>query len=185
MTNVKGTAILATVRYLGETFGPRALGAILAELAPDERRCIEDGLLASAWYPFPLLLKLMRLANDHHGLREPDLCRSIGRASADYSLKGIYRVFFKLGSPEFVIAKASTVMKTYYSTGDMQVVVSEKGHAVVQMEAFADPAVELCQRLEGWMQRTLELSGGKDVRLTHDRCVNRGDPFCRFDARWT
>ena len=75
-------------------------------------------------------------------------------------------------------------MHTYYSTGEMKTVVSEKGHAVLEMSGFGEPAPELCDRMQGWMQRTLDLSGGKGIRIVHDVCVNRGGPVCRFEGHW-
>lgn len=182
-TNVKGTALVSTARYLAETFGQLALNRIVAELSPEERQSME-GLLASAWYPLPLLVKVMRLARAQLGAQAPDIVRDIGRASADYGLKGIYKIFFKVGTPSFIISKAPTVMKTYYSTGRAYTTVNEEKHAGMEMVDLEDPAPEVCERLEGWMQRTIQLSGGKSVRVVHAKCVNRGDPVCRWEGWW-
>jgi hypothetical protein len=73
----------------------------------------------------------------------------------------------------------------YNSSGQMTAPVCEKGHAVVELAGFAEPTPELCERLPGFFERTLEVSGGRDVKLIHSLCVNRGDPTCRFEGWWT
>jgi hypothetical protein len=184
MTDVKGTVLASMVRYLGETFGEPGLQEVLADLTPGERTQVET-ILASAWYPVPLLLKVMRTAFKHFGGQAPRLYHDMGRASSDYSVTGVYKIFFKVGSPHFIISKAGSLYKNYYSTGEMQSVVVEKGHAVLEMVGFQDPAPELCERIAGWLGRTLELSGAAEVRLVHPQCMNRGDTICRFEGWWT
>lgn len=185
MTNVKGTAFQSTLRFIEERFGADGLQQVLGRLTPEERRPIEGGVLASSWYPFPLLLRLMRLTREHSGDRVPDLYREMGRASADYAVTTVYKIFFKVGSPQFIIQAGAFVFKTYYDTGELKTVVSEKGHAALELVGFQDPAPEFCERLQGWMQRTLELSGGNDLRLLHPLCASKGDPLCRFEGWWS
>lgn len=184
-TNVKGTALASTIRYITEKFGPEGLERVLARLTPEERAPIKKGVLATVWYPFALLLKLMREARECFGTQVPHLPREMGKASADYALTGIYSIFLRFGSPQFIVSRGTSVMKTYYSTGEMRVVTSEKGHAVMEVVGFGEPAPEFCERLEGWMHRTVELSGGTGCRLVHEKCVNRGDTLCRFEGWWS
>jgi hypothetical protein len=184
-TEVKGTALVATVRFISERFGAAGLNRVAADLAPADGALLLAGPLVSAWYPFPLLLQVMRSAGKHFGAGQPSsVYRQMGRSSADYAVTGIYKIFFKFGSPQFIISKGSALFKTYYSSGEMRAPVCEKGHAIVEYAGFADPAPELCVRIEGWMERTLELSGGKDLRMKHDECVNRGGAVCRFEGWW-
>jgi len=142
MASVKGTAVDASLRYVRERFGEGALASALAALPEPDRAALGQGVLASSWYPMDALLGFMQEAERQLGPREPDLVRRMGRASSEYSLKGIYKISFKVGSPEFIIARA------------------------------------------GWMERTLELSGARGVRLAHPACVHRGDAVCRFGASW-
>lgn len=53
-------------------------------------------------------------------------------------------------------------------------------------ERFGAPALEgvLRARLHGWMHRTLERTGAKNLRSRHSSCVHRGDPVCRFEGTW-
>lgn len=182
---IKGTALGSVQRYVEERFGEGEWRTLRAALTPDERKAIETGILASAWYPFSLFVKVLRAAESQLGSRVPRLQHEMGRASADFGLNTFYKVFFKVGSPQFILARTAKVWRTYYTSGEMTVPASGDGHAVLELVGFEEPAPELCERLPGFFERTAELSGGSDVRHVHDVCVHRGGATCRFEAWWS
>ena len=183
MARVKGTAVDASMRYVRERFGEAALAGVMGALPPADGSALGQGVLASSWYPMDAFLRFMQEAERQLGSRERDLTRRMGRTSSEYSIKGVYKAFFKFGSPEFIISRAAAVFGSYYDTGEMKVVESEGKHAVIELAAFAG-APQFCERVYGWMERTLELAGAKSVRLVHAACVHRGDALCRYEATW-
>ena len=183
MAQVKGTAVVASVRYVSERFGASALAAVLKGLPDEDRRILEGGVLASSWYPVPLFLRFMQEAEKQLGAKEPDLVRRMGRASADYGVKTVYKIFFKVGSPAFIIGRAARVFGSYYDTGKLTVVDTSSGGAVLDLEGF-EGAPQFCERIRGWMERTVELAGAKNLRAEHTLCVHRGDALCRFEGTW-
>jgi hypothetical protein len=182
--HIKGTALSSAERYVREHFGAPEWGRVLEGLDPADRAAIANGILVSAWYPFALFMKIVRRVEALFGGQVPRLHRDMGRAAAEYGITGFYKVFFKVGSPQFIISRAAKVWRTYNTSGELSAPVSEKGHAVIELSAFAEPARELCDRLPGFFERTAELSGARNVRLVHTQCVNRGEPVCRFEAWW-
>ena len=184
MTSIKGAAVVAGLRFLRETFGEAGLASVLGDLEPEDRAAFTDGGLVSAWYPVPLLLKLMRAAEARFGSQMAHICRHMGRASADYGLSTVYKIFFKVGSPQFIISRAARVISSYYSQGVLQIVASGPGFATVDLVDFPDGAPEYCERIRGWMERTMELAGASQLRSVRSLCVHRGDRVCRFSGYW-
>ena len=184
VNQVKGVVVVATLRFLEERFGGETLRSLLAELEPGDRAAF-DTPLVSAWYPLPSVLRLMRVAHRRFGAQMPGMFREMGRASADYGFSTVYRVFFKLGSPQFIISRGSRVFSTYFRRGRLDVVEAGPGFSNAEMREFEDGGPEYCERILGWIARTLELSGAKQSRVAHVRCVHRGDPVCRFEGTWT
>jgi hypothetical protein len=185
MAQVKGSALISTVRFIQERFGSERLREIVQSLDAADRELIDAGLLASAWYPFAMLLRLMRATGRLDAGRTPLLYREMGRASADYSLTTIYRIFFKIGSPQFTLARATRVFGNYYDHGIMEAIVNDRGHAIVELREFDEPAPEFCERLWGWMEKTISLISSHElVTAAHITCVHRGDPTCRFEGTW-
>ena len=184
MARVKGTAVASSLRFVRERFGESALARVLEGLSEEDNRVLKAGVLAASWYPMGLFLRFMQEAERQFGVQEPDLVRRMGRASADYSVTTIYRIFLKMGTPEFILGHAAPVFGSYYDTGSMRVAERRSGHAVAELTGFAESAPQFCRRILGWMERTLELTGAKNVRCTHSRCIHRGDAVCRFDGDW-
>ena len=182
---VKGTALASTLRFVQETLPRGALAQILAGLERDDRAQLETGILVSAWYPFALLIRVMREVGRYDEGRTPHLYRLMGRASADYSLTTIYRIFFKIGSPQYTLSKAARVFGSYYDSGTMEAIVNDKGHAILELRGFAEPAPEFCERLWGWCEKTIQLIASRELaRAAHIKCVHRGDASCQFEGFW-
>ena len=182
---IKGSALGSVQQYAHEHFGEEEWRALLAALPPDEYRPIDGGILVSAWYPFTLFIRILQAAEARWGAQIPRLQHEMGRASAEYGLTTLYKIFFKVGSPQFIITRAARVWHSYYSSGEMSVTVSEDGHVVVELTGFEEPARELCERLLGFFERTIELSGGRTVRFVHDVCVRNRGAACRFEGSWS
>jgi len=183
MARVKGTAVVASIRYVQETFGSAVVDSIVSALPDEDRKAVGGSVLVSMWYPMGAFLHLMQEAERQLRERDPEVVRKLGRASADYSLTTVYKIFFKVGSPEFIISKAARVFGSFYDTGKVVPVESVPGRAVFDLVDF-EGAPQFCSRIWGWMERTLELAGAKNVRVVHPECLHRGDSRCRFEGTW-
>jgi hypothetical protein len=56
--------------------------------------------------------------------------------------------------------------------------------ALVQLTGLEESVPQFCERIYGWMQRTLELAGATNLRTTQTACLHRGDADCRFEGSW-
>ena len=184
-TQVKGTAVLASIRFVKEKFGEEGIAKVRARLEPEDQERMDSTILASAWYPVSFLLAVMKGAKAEFGTQMPDVITQMGRASADYAHTTVYKLVFKVGSPQWIISKASVIFSSYYDRGQMVVTESGPGFANVELRDFGEPAPEFCERIAGWIVRTWELSGAKSVKLVHDKCVSKGAKACRFEGSWS
>jgi hypothetical protein len=184
VTQVKGTTVASTLRFVRERFGPEAEAEVRGDLDPALQAALTGEPVPSAWYPFGLLVGLGRAAARRFGGSMTSFQRELGRASADDAMRTVYRVLLRLGSPHFVVSQAPRVWRSYYDSGAISTVVAEPGHAALDLAGFEDPVPELCERLIGWLSRTVELAGGRNLRSVHSLCVLRGDQVCRFEEWW-
>jgi hypothetical protein len=185
MARVKGSAVKSSVGFVKEKLGEEGFQRVIAAMG-DEGTTLEGPILPSEWYDFSLLLRFMSAAQPHITLPPGrTLAWEMGRFSADYGLKTIYRVFFKVADAAFIIRKAPQVLSSYYDSGKMSVLASDPGSAAIRLVDFDQPDPRFCDRLLGWMERTLELSGAKAIRMEHPKCVARGDDSCDYVGRWS
>lgn len=185
MAKVKGTVLCANVAYIQQNFGREAYEKILSGLTDAERAAIGTVILQSAWYEYSLVLKVMEAAKEfHHGTGSRSLAWEMGRFSAEHGLKTVYKIFFKVADPHFIITRASKIFSNYFDSGSMEVVSLEPRGAHIRIRGFNQPCQTFCDRAMGWMERTLELAGAKSVAITHPKCVVQGGAWCDYVGRW-
>jgi hypothetical protein len=182
---VKGTAINSIPEFISRKFGREALSQWLNALSERARRVYGGAILSGNWYPVKEIMEEptkkmceMFYRGDVRGAREG------GRYSAEMGLKGVYRIFVKLGSPEFLIRKASTIFTSYYQPSEMKVVAQEDRKAVVHITKFAEASLLIENRIAGWMERALEISGCKNVKILITQSLAKGSPYTEIVATW-
>lgn len=185
MAKVKGTALKASLAFLEAKLGREKARSVVRKLPDLDRQILESAILQSNWYEFSLLTKLMDAAAPEMILDTPrSLAWEMGRFSADQGLRGLYRIFLHVADPHFVIRKSSQLFATYYDSGEMTAERVENREAVLCLRKFNEPSKAFCDRLCGFMEKTMELSGCDNVSLTHPKCMARGDSHCEFLATW-
>jgi hypothetical protein len=103
MVRIKGATIKEAVTEIKTHAGDQAFQKVLGFLDEDTRRIFEGEIIASTWYPLDnyarfLEVEVRVLANG----REEVVTRG-AEAANERSLRGIYKAFVKVGSPEYVI----------------------------------------------------------------------------------
>ena len=185
MAKVKGTALKSTVEFLKQQLGDEGFDKLTDGMAPGELDILKAPVLLSSWYEFSLLRNLMNRAEGKLSLPPGrTLAWELGRHSAEATLSSIYKLFFKVADVSYIIKKAAYLFPTYYDTGAMEVLENSPGASVIHIKGFDEPSAEFCDRMQGWMQRTVELTGRKNVTLHHPLCVARGDAVCEYRGSW-
>jgi hypothetical protein len=183
MANVKGSAISARVSYVRERH-PEVWPRFLAALDAPTRAIAEGTILKSAWYPFESFVALNVVADQLLGQGDLKIVREIGRYAASANLPTVYRIFYRLGSPEFIINRAAALWQVHYDSGEAKAIEIRPGLAHFEVLRFVTPHPAHCRSVEGFMERSLELTGARGVRVTETACAARGDALCRFQAEW-
>jgi hypothetical protein len=182
---VKGTAIVTVPLFIKERFGEGGLNRWVNVLAPEARKVYPGSVLVSSWYPLKeFLVEPLRKMCDLFYAGDREGAREAGRFSADHSLKGIYKIFVKLGSPEFMVRRAGSILPMYYTPSEMKVVEARKGQGILQITHFPEMDQALEVRILGWMERAIEISGGKQPNIRITRSLAAGDSVTEFQANW-
>ena len=181
---VKGSALRSTMNYLREHFGPDQVRRILDRLPEEQRAAAEKPVLISSWYEADLLYGLMRaMAAEVQG--DPrEFYRALGRQSCDDGLNTVYKVFFKVGTPSFMLKFTIQVWGNYYSEGKMVAVATGANSAHLRLEGVRSLDEAMCWRVTGWLERALELAGAADIRMTHGTSAAEGNSAYEWKAVW-
>ncbi len=181
---VKGAALRSTMNYIREHFPPAAIEKVLSRVSPEDQKILRRPLLVSDWYESKILIALMRAAGKETDQDERSLFHAMGRQSCDDGLNTVYKIFYKLGSPSFIVSKGLHLWNNYYSDGVIATLESSPTMAHIRLTRNPFPDEAMCIRLSGWFERSLELSGGKAIGIHHIACVHHGQENCEWRGTW-
>jgi hypothetical protein len=177
----KGTAIEILPKFILNRFGKDALDKWMSSLPREAKAEFSEGILSFRWYPLKTFLvdpTLILCQLFYGGHFEGAL--DVGRYSAEYALKGIYKLFIRVRSPEFLIRRAKTILPTYYRPSAMEVVEVSRGRCTLRITDFRemDEIIEL--RIKGWMEKALAISGGRILDISIPKSLTKNDPHTDF-----
>lgn len=182
--NVKGSAVVTTLEFVNDKF-PRQYNDWLESLPSASGDILTGNILPSVWYPLKeAFIEPTQKLCDMFYNGDSKGAWDVGRYSADIGLKKFYRIFLKLGSPHFLIKRASSIFSLYYEHSKM---VSSKGEdklAVLKITEFPEPNELVESRIAGWIERALELTKGTNPVVKIDKSLVRGDKFTEISVSW-
>ncbi len=148
------------------------------------RKAIEQGFVVSEWYEWDQCAELTRLIDVHAGKGDGALYSEMGRFACDENLRGIYRVFLRIGFIHHMLRRVGQAWSVHYDRGKMTVPESTKNSAVLRIMDVPTPGAEHCKPILAWCKRATELAGCRDVHAETLKCRRRGDDVCEFAVKW-
>ena len=184
VANVKGSALSSRVLWVQLGHGDAGMQRLLAQVTPDLRHSIEHGVEKAKWYPFEQFVELNTVIDRLFGSGDLGLVQELGRFGADANLTTIYRLFFKVGTVHWILGRAVRLWSAHYDSGYLEVLTRGPKTTVLRVRGFECPHKTHCLSVMGWCQRSIELSGGKNVAISEPQCRTSGDELCQIEATW-
>lgn len=182
---VKGTAVQTIPIFIKAKFGEQSFQKWLSSLSPDAQQVYSKDVLTASWYPVEeILIEPTKKLCDMFYFGKLDGAVDQGRYSAEHALKGIYKLFVKLGSPDFIAGKASTIFPTYYQPSAMETVEKGTKTITIRITKFEHPHTIIEHRIKGWIERALEISGAKIPKVQIKNSMSTGAQFTDFVVTW-
>lgn len=185
--NIKGSAITARVRYVREHYGEPGVRRLKDALGADARRRLDEKVMPHDWVPLGTFFEVCTEIDRLYGQGDLALCRELGRYAAKVNLPTLYRIFYALGSPRFILARAPRVWDVHYDSGRIAASFEARSpleSAALVVRDFAVPHRAHCLSVLGWAERSVELSGGTITEASEVTCRLRGDDACRFSITY-
>jgi len=182
---VRGSILMSIREFMVDRYGTGNYEFWRSRLPPESRVLYESRIGHNDWYPLTVAMvnpvKLI-LEQYYNGL--PVGARALGFHNAERALTGFLKFFVKRGSPGFIVKRASSILSKYYRPCESQVPVNEKRHAVVRITRFPEMDSVVEYRIQGWMEKALEVSGCTGVQIRIVKSLAQGDDLTEFEGRW-
>lgn len=185
MVQIKGSAIQETINQVLRRSGDDALNKILALLDEEARTVLKGKIFASTWYPLDIFSRFLELEIKVLAAGDENMVTRGSEAVIERQLRGIYKAFVKLGSPEFVIKRIAAVHATYFEGVPIEVDLPAPRSASVRYKGFEKQHRIMGFAIIGFFRKALEISGAKDVAIHFTVPIEEGREFAELSITWS
>lgn len=182
---IKGTAVLAIRDYVKNNHST-AYNDWLNTLKPETKHIFENAIDSTQWFPVEVagVEPTRQIANVFYNKDLKKGAWDSGRFSAQKALTGIYKIFVKASSPNFIISRARDIFSRYYRPCTIRVVENTAKSVTLHFTSMDGDIALIEYRIAGWIERALEINGCKNVQLLIPRSMSRGDELTEFEITW-
>jgi hypothetical protein len=182
VARTKGLTFGHVERFCIQRFGESAWLDLVSELSTGDQQVLSE-IVAVGWYDLELYARLMRAVDQRYGNGDLALLDDLGRFEAEADYRGIFRLFFRMASPAYMVEKTADYWRRFHDAGEWSI---ERRGATSVWGALSGWGVDaaLCRELVAYVKRAIELVGGRDVALEHPRCRSRGAARCEYLMSW-
>ncbi len=185
MARVTGVAALGLVKFIKRRLKEKNqnLGDFLLKLDREEdRQIFSKRILPTEWYPYPTFVNVLALVVKEFGGGDVLYSRRMGRTAADDDLRGVYKAFLKITPSKMLIKRFMNMWNSYYDVGKFELLDFGNGKAHIRLSEFPGVQRVHCLNVEGWMERFLELCGGKNIVVRQTQCGAQNGPYCLYEV---
>ena len=182
---VKGNLVSSRAWYVKQHFGRDAFERVALALPPTARSVFENAPMPFSWCSFGDMMDIDRAIIEGPMKGDLSLMMPFGSAIAKHDLPTLYKVLFKVGTPEFVMKRIGSAAATYIRDTELNGSSRRSGQASVVQSGRTFPLYFCKYGVSGWFQAAVELSGGKRVIVEHSACRHLGAAGCEWELSWS
>jgi hypothetical protein len=109
--------------------------------------------------------------------------REAGRYSAGEAVRGVYKFFARVLTPDALLSRAAAMWSAMNTAGRMEVHREGERAARLRLLDFPSETV-MCSRIGGWLEQMIELTGTTKYVVAKGSCVAKGDTCCEWRFTW-
>lgn len=181
---MKGSALASRLLWVRLGQGDAGMARLRAAVSPALATVVAEGAAMARWYPFEQFVELNEAIDRTFGAGDLGLVKELARFGADANLKTVYRLFYKVGTVRWILGRAARLWGAHYDEGELLVVEDRPREIVMEIAGWSRPHAVHCRSVEGWAERSIEISGGRDARVDSVACRARGDDRCLLRGAW-
>lgn len=182
---VRGTTVDAARRFIERQKGTPAWDRFLADLGPVQLALVEQPVVRRRWYDLELYADVLEIAGRNLAPDDPHrFLTELGQFVMDDGVTTLYRAFFAIVSPSFVIRGSALFWRMFFKGNRLKVTGSSKKWVTVSVLDGARCWLPLCKSVSGGMLSALQHAGARDARLVHHHCQSSGGDRCDFKYVW-
>jgi len=179
MKKVKGTILVDFVKSIKAN----KTGVYDQYLTPEDTAAISTRILPSAWYPYETFRHCFNAVFEVAAKKNLDQVKTWGALYGKSIMSDLYKGLLK-HEPLDYIKKYQVYIKNFFDFGKVEVIEEKPNQVLVKFIDFDADFAPLYYMMYGWLEKTLELCGAKNL---HSEIASKSwqDPVdTAFRFRW-
>jgi len=156
---IKGTSVSNTNDYVKSFFSKQYKEWIEA-LPEKSKEIFSNPILASNWYDITdsQVEPIKKIAELFYNGNYKETFYRVGKDGANRALNGVYKIFIKIATLEFVIKRATVISSTYYTEdGGIKVIENNNNLILLDLVGFETGQELMADNISGWLDGLLEI----------------------------
>jgi hypothetical protein len=184
MVEIKGAVINGSINAVKKRNGVQVYNDIISQLDEQTRQFYEKPISVTGWYLYDFLIKFLEAEIKLTATGDENELQRRSEELFEKQLKGIYKIFFELGSPEVVFDHFSTLIMAYFKGVLVKVKFDGPDKAIITYTGFEKQHRLVQPSLLGFLKKVLEISGVKDIHAKHLTLIEKGKGYLEFELTW-
>jgi hypothetical protein len=182
---VKGTALKTTRDFVKLKF-PNGYKQWHDSLSEGAKKYYDGVINATDWFPIldGYITPNRKIAELFYAGNYKKCGDELGNYSAEIALKGFYKVFLLMATPNYLIRKASNIITTFYNPSSVEAVQIDSKSAGIKITSFSQIDETLEYRIAGWCKKALELANCSGVSYEITNSLAKGGKSTDITFRW-
>ncbi|OYT10368.1 MAG: hypothetical protein B6I18_09500 [Bacteroidetes bacterium 4572_112] len=181
--NVKGTGVISTRTYVESKHNDR-YKSWLKSLPKKSNDIYTKAINSTNWYNIEdaYLSPMEQIAKSFFDGDEKTAALDVGKYSAEYALKGVYKVFLMRASPQTLMKASKRIASIYYNNVKVSIDNVKKKSLIINCTRITTKNKIFDYRTIGWCIKALELTHCKNV-IFEDVDTENSEMFA-FKLSW-
>jgi hypothetical protein len=183
VAKIKGAVVLDSLKAIKARGGEQELARIVDRLEGEAKTIFHGPIYPWEWYSLDAFADFLGADVQETANGNPEVL--IGRAEKviESQLRGVYRIFIKLGSPGYVVKRISSVHQTYFQGIEIIADVEESNRATIKYVGFKKRHQILGYTIIGFHRKALAISGAKQFAVNFSVPID-DTPFSEVTITW-
>jgi len=181
---IKGSIFLIFVKIIRGSKDER----LYRYLNEEDKKIISGRVFPSGWYPMDTFWHCLRACYEVFGEKKPKNAREWGRVMGIQLLTGTYKDVLPTANTDLpsAVKTFTLISKTFFSHSHFELVSLEGRNAKLKLTQVSDNSAAMIFYfiICGFLEKYIELAGGKNCRTNFSEMVENDNKTVVFDANW-
>ncbi|MFH1783349.1 MAG: hypothetical protein ABH868_00400 [bacterium] len=184
MPKTKWLGFSFAIEFVKKNYSEEGFRRVIETLSPGDRMVLIDNILPVSWRPMSVLSNFLRATQKVLGGGKSKILVEAGRFSAEHIITRFYRDVIRMTSPSMVIEKIGELWGDFHDTGDVEISLVTENLAVIKIIGHEGGNRAFCHFSAGFFEKTLEMAGALQPKVTIQKCEYTGDDCCEYALIW-